>query len=242
MKVLVLGATGATGRLVVKQLLYRNVSVKAVARKKSNVLNELKNNDLLEIVIGNISEFDLNKNLELTSDCDAAVCCLGHNINFKGIFGKPKMLVSDSIKNICNAIERSKKDKVKLILMNTTANTNRKLKENYSFKDKIVLALLKLFLPPHKDNVEAAYYLSDAIGENNSKFEWISVRPDTLINEEKVSEYEIVESIKRSPVFEAGKTSRINVAHFMAELLLNDDLWNLWKFKMPVIYNKEVLI
>ena len=238
MKVLVIGATGATGRLVVKQLLDRNIKVKAVARNANNVLNELKNNDLLEIIIGNISEFDLNKNLELINDCDSIVCCLGHNISLKGIIGKPRMLVRDSIKNVCNAIERSKKDKVKLILMNTTANMNRKLKESYSYKDKIVLSLLTFFLPPHKDNVGAASYLSNVIDEYNSKIEWIAVRPDTLINEEKVSEYEIMESPKRSPVFDAGKTSRINVAHFIVELLHHNELWNLWKFKMPVIYNK----
>lgn len=238
MKVLVIGATGTTGRLVVKHLLDININVKAVARNKSLVLNEFKNNDHLEIIIGNISEFNLNQNIELISDCDAVVCCLGHNISLKGIIGKPRMLVRDSIKNVCNAIERSKKDKVKLILMNTTANMNRKLKESYSYKDKIVLSLLTFFLPPHKDNVKAASYLSNVIGEYNSKIEWIAVRPDTLINEEKVSEYEIMESPKRSPVFDAGKTSRINVAHFIVELLHHNELWNLWKFKMPVIYNK----
>lgn len=239
MKVLVLGATGTTGRMVVKHLLNRNINVKAVARNESLVLNEFKDNDHLEIIIGNISEFDLNKNLELINDCDSVVCCLGHNINFKGLFGKPRMLVTNSIKNICDAIERSREEKVKLILMNTTANMNRKLKENYSSKDRFVLSLLKLFLPPHKDNVEAAKFLSFNIEKNSSKVEWIAVRPDTLINEEKVSAYEIIESPKRSPVFDAGKTSRINVAHFIVELLLNEDWWDLWKFKMPVIYNKE---
>ena len=239
MKVLVLGATGATGNLVVKQLINHNVNVKAVIRSTSNKLDDLLNGDYLETIVGNISEFDLSKNIELINDCDAVVCCLGHNINFKGIFGKPRMLVHDSIKNICNAIERSKNGKVKLILMNTTANTNIKLNENYSSKDRIVLSLLKLLLPPHKDNVEAASYLSNIIGENNSKVEWITVRPDTLINEENVSKYEIVESPKRSPVFDSGKTSRINAAHFMVELLLNEEFWNEYKFKMPVIYNKQ---
>jgi putative NADH-flavin reductase len=238
MKVLVLGATGATGRLVVQQLTNRKAEVKAVIRKDSSVLKDLEKNKLLECVAGNIFEFDINKNMDLINDCDAVISCLGHNISFKGLFGKPRMLVSDSIKNICNAVERSKKEKVKLILMNTTANTNIKLNENYSSKDRILLSLLKLLLPPHKDNVEAATYLANIIGENNSKIEWIAVRPDTLINEENVSEYDIVESPKRSPVFDAGKTSRINVAHFMVELLFNKELWNMWKFKMPVIYNK----
>ena len=181
----------------------------------------------------------MNKNLELINDCDAVGCCLGHNISFKGLFGKPRMLVSDSIKNICNAIERSKKEKVKIILMNTTANENPRLKENYSLKDRVVLSLLKLFLPPHKDNVEVAKFISFNIGKNNSKIEWIAVRPDTLFNEEQESMYEIWNSPKRSPVFDPGKTSRINVAHFIVELLLNEDWWDLWKFKMPVIYNKE---
>jgi len=239
MKVLVLGATGATGRLAVKLLLNRNVNVKAVVRNESLLLNEFKNNDLLEIIIGNISEFDLDKNLELIKDCDAVVCCLGHNLNFKGLFGKPRMLVSGSVRNICEAISRKKKDKVKLILMNTTGNINRKIKEDYSFKDRIVLSLLNFILPPQKDNVEAASYLLNNFEETNSIIEWIAVRPDTLINEDGESEYEIFESIKTSPVFNAGKTSRINVAHFMTELLLNKELWNYWKFKMPVIYNKE---
>ena len=238
MKVLVLGATGATGRLVVKQLLNKNINVKAVVRKNNSVLKDFENHKLLKCLVGNISEFDLNKNIELINDCDAVICCLGHNITFKGLFGKPRMLVSDSIKNICEAISRRQKEKVKIILMNTTGNKNKKIKENYSFKDRVVLSLLTFLLPPQKDNVEAASYLSNVIADNNSKIEWIAVRPDTLINEENVSEYEIVESPKRSPVFDAGKTSRINVSHFMIELLFNKTLWEKWKFKMPVIYNK----
>jgi putative NADH-flavin reductase len=238
MKVLVLGATGATGRLVVQQLVNRKVEVKAVIRKDSSVLKDLEKNKLLECIWGNISEFDINKNMDLINDCDAMICCLGHNISLKGLFGKPRMLVSDSIKNICEAISRTQKEKGKLILMNTTGNMNKKIKENYSFGDRIVLSLLNILLPPQKDNVEAARYLSNNIGENNSKIEWIAVRPDTLINEENESEYEIIESPKRSPVFDAGKTSRINVSHFMTELLLDEDLWKKWKYKMPVIYNK----
>jgi hypothetical protein len=31
----------------------------------------------------------------------------------------------------------------------------------------------------------------------------------------------------------------INVGHFMAELITDDELWNQWNGQMPVIYNKE---
>ncbi|MCX6151424.1 MAG: SDR family oxidoreductase [Ignavibacteriales bacterium] len=239
MKVLVLGATGATGRLVVQQLLNRNVETKIVVRDINKASTNYLNNKLLKCVVGSVYEFKRGKYLDLINDCDAVISCLGHNISFRGIFGKPRMLVTNCIRNICEAIEASKENKVKVILMNTTANRNRKLNEKYSLKDRIVLSFLSFALPPQKDNVEVAKYLSNTIGENNSKLEWTAVRPDTLIDEEKESDYKIFESPKQSPVFDAGKTSRINVSCFMAELLLNDELWNKWKFKMPVIYNYE---
>ena len=239
MKVLVLGATGATGRLVVEQLLNRNVNVKAVVRNESPVLNKFKNNGLLEIITGNISDFNQDKNVDLVKDCTAVVCCLGHNLTFRGLFGKPRMLVRNSIINICNAVESRKRDNVKIILMNTTGNMNRKNGEHYSFKDRVMLSILNVLLPPQKDNVEAAGFLINTIGENNPEVEWTAVRPDTLINEMTETEYEVFESPKRSPVFDPGKTSRINTARFMVDLLLKDEFWNLWKFKMPVIYNKQ---
>ncbi len=239
MKVLVLGATGATGSLVVQQLIKRNVETKIVVRDIKKLSQDILNNKLLECVVGNISELEKEKHLDLIIDCDAVISCLGHNISFHGLFGKPRMLVTSSVSNICKAIESTKKNKVKVILMNTTANRNKKINEKYSLKDRLVLSFLSFALPPQKDNVEAAEYLSNNIEENNSKIEWTAVRPDTLVNEEKESDYEVFESPKQSPVFNAGKTSRINVSHFMIELLLNEELWKKWRFKMPVIYNSE---
>lgn len=240
MKVLILGATGATGSLVVRQMIKRNIEIKIVVRSVEKVPADISDNNLVECIAGNIAEFDKEKNINLVKDCDAVISCLGHNVSFKGLFCKPRMLVAGSVKNICEAINESKTNKVKLILMNTTANSNKKLNEKYSLADRIVLSLLYLFLPPHRDNVKAAEYLAETIGESNNKIEWIAVRPDGLINEETESEYEICDSIKRSPVSNAGKTSRINVSHFMAELLSDEDLWEKWKFRMPVIYNLEI--
>ncbi len=237
MKVLVLGATGATGRLVVQQLIKRNVEVKIVVRRLNDELEKMIINGPLECLIGSISEFELNKYISLINDCDAVISCLGHNITLKGILGRPRKLVTNCIKNVCEAIQENKK--VKIILMNTTANRNSKINEKYSLRDQMVFSLLSFLLPPHKDNVEAAKFLSNTVGENNPRIKWTAVRPDTLINEEKETEYEIFESPQRSPVFDAGKTSRINVAHFMTELLLNEELWERWRFKMPVIYNAE---
>lgn len=40
-------------------------------------------------------------------------------------------------------------------------------------------------------------------------------------------------------MFDPGKTSRITVARFMSDLLLDEALWNEWRFKTPVVYNRE---
>ena len=69
----------------------------------------------------------------------------------------------------------------------------------------------------------------------------VVVRPDTLIDEKKVSEYEVHPSPIRSAIFNAGKTSRTNVGDFMASLITEDDLWRRWRGRMPVIYNKAAL-
>jgi hypothetical protein len=123
--------------------------------------------------------------------------------------------------------------------MNTTAVRNKDLAELTSLGQKIVFSLIHLLLPPHRDNEAAADYLRLRIGQNNKFIEWVSIRPDTLINEDIVTEYQIYRSPIRSAVFDPGRTSRINVGNFMARLLMEPDLWKKWQGQMPVIYNNE---
>jgi hypothetical protein len=125
------------------------------------------------------------------------------------------------------------------VLMNTAGNSNRDLHEPLSFGHRCVIKLLRLLLPPHVDNEKAADYLRTVVGQDDPAIEWAVVRPDTLIDADEVSEYEIHPSPTRSAIFNAGKTSRINVGHFMAELILTNDTWIRWKGRMPVIYNRE---
>ena len=94
-------------------------------------------------------------------------------------------------------------------------------------------------MPPHADNEQAADFLRLTIGQRHPAVEWAVVRPDTLLNLAEVTPYDIHKSPTRSAIFDPGKTSRINVAHFMAELIANDDLWQTWQGQMPVIYNRE---
>ena len=62
MKVLVLGATGATGKLVVQQLIKRNIEVKIVVRDSKKVSVDFSNSNLVECLVGGISDVDSNKN------------------------------------------------------------------------------------------------------------------------------------------------------------------------------------
>ncbi len=170
----------------------------------------------------------------------AVVSCLGHNLSFKGIFGHPRSLVTDATQRLCNAIQSTRSENsAKFLLMNTTGNRNRDIEEQISLAQKCVIGLLRLLLPPHLDNELAADYLRTKIGQRDTNIEWVVVRPDSLINKDKVTEYKLYASPIRSAIFDAGNTSRINVGHFMAELICDNDLWNKWKGQMPVIYNKD---
>lgn len=164
---------------------------------------------------------------------------MGHNLNFKGIFGHPRRLVTDATRRLCDAVKANQSAKsTKFVLMNTTGNSNRDLNEPISFGQKCVIGLLRLLLPPHVDNENAADYLRNKIGQHDEAIEWVAVRPDGLIDEDRVTEYEVYSSPTRSAIFDAGKTSRINVGHFMADLITDDNIWDRWKGQMPVIYNR----
>ncbi len=237
MKTLVLGASGATGKLVVQQLVKRNIQVRVVVRESAIIPSQILDDKSIEIIKGNIYDFEIAKIKDLVKDCDSVICCLGHNISFKGIFGSPRKLVSNTVSKIIEAFQSLNLNQ-KFILMSTTAYTNRKIGEVNSFGEKIVFSLLEVVLPPHKDNMLAADHLVYKMS-SKTNIEWVAVRPDSLFNEEKVSKYEIHNHKIRSAIFNSGKTSRINVSHFMAELVTNDKLWQEWKHKTPVIYNKE---
>jgi len=243
MTILVVGASGATGVCLVEQLLKEKQNVKIIVRSPEKLPKSWKNNKRLIIISASILELSDKELIEYVSGCDAIASCLGHNISWKGIYGNPRKLVTDAVRRITNAIQVIKPPKpIKYVLMNTTGNSNRDINEPISFGQKCVIGLLRLLLPPHVDNEKAADYLRTKIGQKNSFVEWVAVRPDGLINEEEVTEYELHPSPTRSAIFDPGKISRINVGHFMASLITNDVLWTTWKGQMPVIYNKNLII
>ncbi len=236
---LVVGASGATGKKLVEQLLKMEQKIKVIVRPTGKVPDSWKNNDKITIIRACISEISVDEMIKYLIDCQSVASCLGHNITLKGIFGKPRNLVTDAIRLLTDAIQKNSPEKpIKFVLMNTTANRNRDLNEPISIGQKLVMGLIRLLVPPQLDNEKAADILRVDIGQNNKLIQWVAVRPDTLINKDIVNEYEIYASPTRSALFNPGKTSRINVGHFMAKLIVDNDLWSKWKGQMPVVYNK----
>jgi hypothetical protein len=239
MTTLVVGASGATGSLLVAQLLERGQSVRAIVRSPGNLPEYVRNHQKISLIEASILDLSDVEMAGYVGGCHAVASCLGHNLSLKGIYGQPRSLVTESVRRLCRAIESNKPAvAIRFVLMNTTGNSNRDLAEKISLGEKFVIGLLRLLLPPHTDNENAADFLRTEIGQNDRFTEWAAVRPDALTDEGVISEYELHPSPIRSAIFNAGKSSRINVGHFMAELMTNEDVWKTWKGRMPVIYNK----
>lgn len=242
---LVLGGTGATGKHLITQLLEKGHKVRAIVRSKERLLEaisstttNLENNDDLSITEASILEMKDEEIERCVNGCDVIVSCLGHNMSLKGIFWKPYRLVEDALKRVCEVAKKVNPAKTtKVILMGSNGVANPDKSEDLRPKnERIILGIIRALVPPHSDNEAAADYLSITIGKDDANIKWVVVRPDDLIDGE-VSEYVLIEKYDGLSLFGGGQTTRSNVAAFMSELIMNDQVWNKWLFQMPIIRN-----
>lgn len=242
MKTLIVGATGATGRHLVTQLLDRGVDVHVIVRSPDRLPKDVLDHAGLTVTTANLLDLDDGTLAEVAHGCGAVASCLGHTLNLRGIFGSPRRLVTDAVRRLGQAIVAARADdqqmpRTKFVLMNTTGVRNADLEEPRSFAERCVIGLLRVGLPPHADNEQAADFLRTTIGQDHPAIEWSAVRPDGLTNDEPDSAYDLHPSPIRSAIFDSGHTRRVNVAHFMAELITDADTWAAWAGRMPVIYD-----
>lgn len=240
MMTLVLGATGATGRLVVEELLKQNRKVRIIVRSSNNLPLYITSSDHVEVIHANVLELTDDQLAEYVWGCEAVVSCLGHNLTFKGIYGQPRRLVTDVTTRICRAIRSTQpKTPIKFVLMSTTGFQDALAGEKISAAHQMVVSFLRMILPPHVDNEKAARYLQTSETKSSRFIEWVAVRPDSLTNETDRIEYEIHPYPQFDPIFDSQNTSRQNVARFMTELITSPKTWQKWKNKFPVIYNSN---
>lgn len=220
-----------------RQLLQRGVRVRAIVRSRSKIAAELAVHPTLTLIEANLlalPDDELQRHLD---GCDAVISCLGHNISFKGIFGRPRDLVSKATQRLCHAVQSSRPTApIKFILMSSVSvNRPDHLDTRRGGAERAFLWLLRALLPPVIDNQRAADVLLHDIGAKDAFVEWSVVRPDALL-EGDVSEYAIDEGLVDS-LFSPGSTNMANVAHFMCELVTQPQTWAEWKLKLPVITN-----
>ena len=240
MTTLVVGANGATGRFLVEQLLAQGEKVKIIVRSRNRLPGSFARNSQLTITEANLLDMTDAELQAQVQGCNAVISYLGHNLTFKGMFGHLRRLVSNAVQRLCEAIKKTTPEApVKYILMNTTGNQNMQAGEKTSVAQAIVVGLIRYLLPPHADNQVAAAYLQSNFGTHQKVLEWAAVRPDSPINQASVTGYDVHPVPTRSAIFDAGKTSRINVANFMSLLIKDDGTWQKWKRQMPVVYNSS---
>lgn len=234
MHILILGGTGAVGRLTLQHLLDQGHRVTALVRRT----HEIPAHERLVQHLGTALECDAQWLANQLDEVDVVISCLGHRVTLSGLFGHPRRLVRDSLDRVLNTLAAKPNNKTKVILLGSSGCQNPLLNERQPMADRIALTLVRHLVPPHADNEQAARLLAEH-RSRRPELEWVAVRPDTLTNADESTPYQAVPSPKRSPIFNPGKTSRINVAHFIGSLINDESVWAQWKHQMPILYNAE---
>lgn len=237
-KVLLLGGTGRTGGRVLAQLLERGVPVRAVVRSRGRLPDSAANHPQLEVIEADslaLSSEAMQRDLR---DCGAVISCLGHTLTLKGIFGPPFNVVTGAVSRFARTARSMRPAMpVRLVLMSSVSvNRPARADTRRGAGERLLLSVLRAAVPPARDNQAAADFLVREIGPDSTAVEWVVVRPDTLL-EGDVCKYRLSEELVDS-LFKPGQTNMACVAHFMCELVTDDEVWRRWKGRMPVIVNE----
>lgn len=240
MRVFLLGATGNVGRLVLSELVQRKLQVLAVVRSLDRIPEDLRHHKDIEYVERNVLYMKNEELADALKDCESCVVCLGHRVSVQGIWGPPYRLVQDAVKKIHSAYkilqsEKKSATRLKLVVLSTVGVTNPDGSEaNFrGLFDKAFVWIVSSLVPPWSDSMLTAQYLHNKIGIVDNALEWVAVRPDSLADGQRC-QYALSQDLQNG-LFNPGKTRKSNLVHFMVSLLMDDDLWNSWKWKMPVI-------
>ncbi|KAJ3320759.1 hypothetical protein HDV06_005052 [Boothiomyces sp. JEL0866] len=155
------------------------------------------------------------------SEATVVVSCLGHVPSPKALF--EPLFVTEINKKV-----GEHPGNFRFIQLNSGGVNNPHGGDARPFLDKVIIGGVG-WLTPFRDSIHSALYISSL------KKEWCCVRPVNFIEGE--GEYEVFEHATKT-VF-AGATAKMgSIADFISKLATDDALWNKWKFKMPMLYDK----
>ena len=207
MKVLVLGVTGGTGRLIARDALTKGHSVVALVRSKARAI-DLSGVDLIE---GDArDEGTLTRAL---NGCDAVVCSLGTGMK---LFGEVSLL-TEATRSLVTAMTRSGVSR--LVCISALGVGDSRGHGGFVF-DRMFQPLLLRPAYKDKNRQEAAI--------RSSSLDWVIVRPAMLTNDPargSVKAFIDLAGVK------GGKVARADVARFAVEQLTSGT----WLRKTPVI-------
>ena len=188
--IVVFGASGKTGILIVYQALNQGYQVTAFARQPSKVTIEHKN---LRIIQGDV--LDYNKVITAVQGQDVVLCALGNDKN------KPNTILSEGTRNILKAMESTG---VKRFICMSSAGI---LGNDGGFWFGKIL--MPLFLNHVFDDKKRQV---NVIRESNA--DWVVIRPVGLTDAPKTNTYKVNPGIPTSK-----SIPRADVADFMLKLL-----------------------
>jgi len=256
-KVLVIGSTGATGKHVVRMLLERgDTEVVAVARSKNKLMglvnpdnvndDKMKNLSVKETTIANMPLEELRS---LVKGCSAVVSCLGHNLDWHGVY-HDGYFVKENAEKITSIMPEKG---TRFIMMGSdgVAHPDGTTDPKRSLFTRAILGFFRMLLPPVRDQEMAAQHLYDYTVQNpSSACDWTVVRPGDLLNlDEKLvypvpanrGDYYNVFDHPQGFLFGSNTVFRSDVGHFMVELVTMEEkaFQETYNHKMPAIYNKK---
>lgn len=198
MKLLIIGATGGTGRQLVEQALAAGHDVTALVRNPGKIRAR---HERLRVVQGDILAFD---SLDLAvAGQDAVLSSLGT----KSVF-KPVIIFSEGTSNLLRAMT---KHDVRRLIYITGIGAGDSRGHGGFFYDKLILPIVLKRIYEDKDRQETLI--------RNSDRDWIIVRPGFLTNGPPTESYRVLTDLAGVTV---RRISRADVAAFMLAQLNSD--------------------
>jgi putative NADH-flavin reductase len=198
MKILVLGATGATGRELVKQGLEKGYSVTAFVRNPAAMNTRSPN---LEVVQGNVGNRAAVENA--INGQHAVLCALGPRTLLRR-----DVAIVVGVHNILTTMEIARIRR----FIYLSANTVHASREDQSPVLRVLLSVLL-------QNPTADHELNERMIQE-SHLDWTIVRPPRLTNGPSTGSYRVGEHLKSSSFI--PQLSRADLAEFMLKQLTVD--------------------
>ena len=200
LRILIIGATGGTGRELVRQALEQGHQVTALVRKPKKMKLEHPN---LRVVKGNVRDYDLVE--PAVRGQSAVVCALGTKRFFY-----PSRVISDGTANILRAMKKCNVPRLVCESSLGVGNSVGRLGLLYTF---FVVPLILPFI--FYDKVRQEKLIEE------SETDWVIVRPAVLTNSPGRGKYRHGRNVGN--YLWTNRIARSDVADFMLKQLTDDD-------------------